>query len=67
MIHTMADKTEIKHVLIDSTIARAHQHSSGLEKNGPQARERSELRFAVDDAGRPLRLIATKGQVSDAT
>ncbi|UKD16067.1 IS5 family transposase (plasmid) [Burkholderia aenigmatica] len=71
VIHAVADETEIKHVLIDSTIVRAHQHSSGARKNGPQAIGRSrgglttKLHLAVDDAGRPLRLIATEGQVSD--
>lgn len=72
VIHAVADQTEIKHVLIDSTIVRAHQHSSGArKKNGPQALGRSrgglttKLHLAVDDAGRPLRLIATEGQVSD--
>ncbi|MCP3713397.1 IS5 family transposase [Paraburkholderia sp. CNPSo 3274] len=72
VILAVADETEIKHVLIDSTIVRAHQHSSGaLKKNGPQALGRSrgglttKLHLAVDDAGRPLRLIATEGQVSD--
>lgn len=74
VIHALADETEIRHVLIDSTIVRAHQHSSGArKKNGPQALGRSrgglttKLHFAVDDAGRPLRLIATEGQVSDIT
>ncbi|ASW03984.1 MULTISPECIES: IS5 family transposase [Burkholderiaceae] len=72
VIHAVADETEIKHVLIDSTIVRAHQHSSGApQKNGLQALGRSrggqtiKLHLAVDDAGRPLRLIATEGQVSD--
>ncbi|WP_422110843.1 IS5 family transposase [Burkholderia multivorans] len=43
------------------------------KKNGPQALGRSrgglstKLHVAVDDAGRPLRLIATEGQVSDIT
>jgi transposase len=32
VIHAVADETEIKHVLIDSTIVRAHQHSSGARK-----------------------------------
>lgn len=44
-----------------------------LEKNGPQALGRwrggltTRLHLAVDDAGRPLRLIASEGQVSDIT
>jgi hypothetical protein len=58
-------------VLIDSTIARAHQHSSGARKTGPQSLERSrgglttKLHLAVDDDAHPLRLIATDGQVFD--
>ena len=32
VIHAVADETGIKHVLIDSTIVRAHQHSSGARK-----------------------------------
>ncbi|WP_108034002.1 IS5 family transposase [Burkholderia mayonis] len=71
VIHAVADETEIKHVLIDSTIVRAHQHSSGARKKRSATLGRSrgglttQLHLAVDDAGRPLRLIATEGQVSD--
>ncbi|HKT95806.1 MAG TPA: IS5 family transposase [Paraburkholderia sp.] len=72
VIHALADETGIRHMLIDSTIVRAHQHASGApKKNGPQAPGRSrdglttKLHLAVDDAGRPLRLHATEGQVSE--
>ncbi|QNB16062.1 IS5 family transposase [Paraburkholderia tropica] len=71
VIQAAADETEIKHVLIDSLIVRAHQYSAGARKNGPQALGRSrgglttKLHLAVDNAGRPLLLIATEGQVSD--
>nr|WP_230947496.1 IS5 family transposase [Burkholderia territorii] len=43
------------------------------KKNGPQALGRSrgglttKLHLAIDNAGRPLRLIATAGQVADIT
>ena len=43
----------------------------GSKKSGPQALGRSrgglttKLRLAVDEAGRPLRMIVTEGQVSD--
>jgi Transposase and inactivated derivatives len=37
----MADETEIEHVLIDSTIARAHQHPAGASKKG--GRKRSDV------------------------
>jgi transposase len=69
--HAVADEIEIKCVLIDLTIVRAHQHSTGARKNGPQALGRSrgglttKLHLAVDEAGRPLRMIVTEGQVSD--
>ncbi|VWC63941.1 ISBm1, transposase orfB, degenerate [Burkholderia lata] len=58
--HAVSDETRIKRVLIDSTIVRAHQHSAGPQKNGPQALGRSrgglttKLHLAVDEAGRPL-------------
>ncbi|WP_157112537.1 IS5 family transposase [Pandoraea faecigallinarum] len=72
VVHALADETEIRCVLIDSTIVRAHQHSAGApKKSGPQALGRSrgglrtKLHLAVDEAGRPLRMIVTEGQVSD--
>nr|WP_310144477.1 IS5 family transposase [Burkholderia ambifaria] len=70
--YAVSDETEIKRALIDSTIVRAHQHSAGApKKNAPQALGCSRcgltttLQLAVDEAGRPLRMIATEGQVSD--
>jgi transposase len=42
VIHALADETEIKHVLIDSTIVRAHQRSSGARKK--TVRKRSGAR-----------------------
>ncbi|WP_155634011.1 IS5 family transposase [Burkholderia cepacia] len=72
LAHAVSDETQIKRVLIDSTIVRAHQHSAGApKKSGPQALGRSrgglttKLHLAVDEAGRPLRMIVTEGQVSD--
>ncbi|CAN7653232.1 transposase [Trinickia sp. LjRoot230] len=73
MIHSVADETETKHVLIDSTRPSCARTSICLEpeKNGPQALGRSRsgltttLHLAADDAERSLRLIATEGQVSD--
>ncbi|NUX59531.1 transposase [Paraburkholderia sp. JPY418] len=32
VFHAVADRTEARHVLIDSTIGRTHQHSSGARK-----------------------------------
>ncbi len=64
----------------DQACADRFDHCAGTpafiwssKKNGPQALGRSrgglttKLYLAVDDAGRPLRLIATEGQVSDIT
>ncbi|CAB3774962.1 hypothetical protein LMG29542_08344 [Paraburkholderia humisilvae] len=53
--------------------ARTPAFVRSSKKNGPQALGRSrgglttKLHLAVDDAGRPLRLIAAEGQVSDIT
>ncbi|MEX3605399.1 MAG: IS5 family transposase [Burkholderia sp.] len=67
--NALAGETEIEHILINSTIVRAHQHSAGaLKKGGPQALGRSrdglstKLHLAVDSKGRPLRLIVTEGR-----
>lgn len=43
--HAVSDETQIKRVLIDSTIVRAHQHSAGARKKA--ARKGSGVR-AVD-------------------
>jgi transposase len=32
VVHALAGETEIEHILIDSTIVRAHQHSAGALK-----------------------------------
>lgn len=42
--YAVSDETEIKRVLIDSTIVRAHQHSAGARKKA--ARKRSGVRAA---------------------
>ncbi|MFM0210015.1 IS5 family transposase [Paraburkholderia sediminicola] len=69
--NVLAGETEIEHILIDSTVARAYQHSAGALKNGPQALGRSrgglstKLHLAEDSKGRPLRLIVTEGRVAD--
>ena len=61
--HAVAEQTEIEHILIDTTIVRAHQHSAGASKSGPEARGRSrgglstKLHLAVNATGWPLRLI----------
>ncbi|WP_430869483.1 IS5 family transposase [Cupriavidus basilensis] len=51
--------------------ARAPAFGRGSKKSGPQALGRSrgglstKLHLAVDEAGRPLRLLVTEGQVAD--
>lgn len=72
VVLAMTGETEIEHILIDSTIVRAHQHSAGASrKSGLQALGRSrgglstKLHLAVDSTGRPLRLIVTEGQAHD--
>lgn len=67
----LAEHGEIEHVLIDSTIVRAHQHAAGaLKKRSAGARTiarglSTKIHLAVDAAGRALRLIITEGQVAD--
>lgn len=72
--HAVSDETEIKRVLTDSAVVFAHQHSAGArKKGGPKGLDCSrgglttKLHLAIDNAGRPLRLIATAGQVTDIT
>ncbi|WP_420798465.1 IS5 family transposase [Paraburkholderia hospita] len=71
VVNALAGETEIEHVLIDSTIVRAHQHSAGASKKTGQALGRSrgglstKLHLAIDSMGGPLRLIVTEGQVAD--
>jgi hypothetical protein len=37
-VNALAGQTEIEHVLIDSTIVRAHQHSAGAVKKAGRRR-----------------------------
>ena len=58
-------------MMIDATIVRAHQHSAGARKNGPQAIGRSrgglttKIHALVDALGNPVALILTPGQAHD--
>jgi transposase len=72
VVDALAGQTEIEHVLIDSTIVRAHlAFGRSYKKSGPQALGRSrgglstKLHLAIDSTGRPSRLIVTEGQVAD--
>jgi transposase len=38
VVNALASETEIEHVLIDSTIVRAHQHSAGASKKAGRKR-----------------------------
>src|ERR1700730_724002 len=60
--------------MIDASIVRAHQHSSGArKKNGPQAIGRSrgglttKIHALVDAMGNPVGLMLTHGQDHDLT
>jgi transposase len=60
----------MKWVMIDATIIRAHQHSSGA-KEGRRIQTLgrswggSKIYVACDAHGNPLRFILTGGEVSD--
>ena len=70
----MADDPDFEHIMIDSTIARTHQHAAG-KRGGSEARaiDRSrsglttKVHAVVDALGNPLRFILTPGQASDIT
>jgi len=46
--HATAGETEIEHILIGSTIERAHQHLVGAKKNGTQPTEACRSSSAVN-------------------
>ncbi|MFH1043663.1 MAG: IS5 family transposase [Pseudomonadota bacterium] len=68
----LAKDADFEEMFLDSTIVRAHQHSSGAaKKKAPQAIGRSrgglstKVHTAVDALGNPLRLILSAGQIAD--
>ena len=69
-----AATTELKSLLIDSTIVRAHACSAGArKKHGHQALGRSrggfstKIHLTTDDSGTALRIILTAGERDDST
>jgi transposase len=65
VIHAVADETGIRHVLIDSAIVRAPQHSSGARKKRGQASDITCVNELVEHL-RTGAVIADKGYDSDA-
>jgi transposase len=67
-----AQDPDLEHLLIDSTVVRAHPCAAGAQrKHGPQALGRSrggfstKLHLSADGLGNALRLRLTAGQASD--
>ena len=60
-----------EYMMIDATIVRAHQHSAGAKKNGPQAIGRSrgglttKIHALVDALGNPVAVMLSPGQEHD--
>src|ERR1700730_3198954 len=70
----LASDADNEYMMIDASIVRAHQHSSGArKKNGPQAIGRSrgglttKIHALVDALGNPVELMLTPGQDHDLT
>jgi len=74
-IQPLAGDAELEHLLIDSTIIRAHPSAAGARKKwrprGASIREKSrrlstKIHIAVDALGNPLHLLLTAGQCHDS-
>ena len=76
MLAHVADDPDREHLILDSTVVRAHPYAAGAAtKNGGQAdqalgRRRggfsTKIHVSVDGVGNPLRLIRTPGQAGDS-
>ena len=72
-----ADDPDLEHLILDSTIVRAHPCAAGAsKKNGGQAEQAlgrskggfsTKIHVSVDSLGNPLRFILTAGQRHDIT
>ena len=72
-----ADDPDMEHLILDSTIVRAHPCAAGAQKkNGGQAAQAlgrsvggfsTKIHVCVDALGNPLRFILTAGQRNDIT
>jgi transposase len=71
-----ADEPDMEHLILDSTVVRAHPCAAGAaKKNGDQAEQAlgrsrggfsSKIHISVDGLGNPLRLRLTPGQAGDS-
>jgi transposase len=76
MLAYFADDPDMEHLILDSTVVRAHPCAAGARKtNGGQdaqalGRSRggfsTKIHVSVDGVGNPLRLILTPGQAGDS-
>ena len=73
VLRVLHDDLDREHLMMDSTIVRAHQHSAGAKGAAAQAIGRSrgglstKLHLLVDALGQLVRIVLTEGQVHDAT
>lgn len=73
VFETLAQDADNEYVMIEATIVRAHQHSAGAKKGGPekQALGRSrgglsiKIHTTVDAQGNPTGFLLTPGQAHD--
>jgi len=73
----LAQDPDMEHLILDSTIVRAHPCAAGAQKkNGGQAKQAlgrskggfsTKIHVSVDGLGNPLRFILTAGQRNDIT
>lgn len=70
----LSEYSDFKFLLMDGTIVKAHQHSTGAKKNNAHNDEgigrsrgglTSKLHCAVDGLGNPIDFILTGGQIND--
>jgi Transposase DDE domain len=67
----LASDPDNEYMMIDATIVRAHQHSAGAQKKGPQAIGRchggltTKIHALVDALGNPVELMLTPAQDHD--
>jgi transposase len=61
IFEAMSDDPDFEHLILDSTIIRAHQHAAGARKGGLSTR----IHRAVRGLGAPVRFALTGGQRGD--
>ncbi|MCX7157396.1 MAG: hypothetical protein NTW45_13255 [Rhodocyclales bacterium] len=71
MAAAMRDDAAMEHLFLDSTIVRAHQHSSGAQKSGWSGNwalagwTDDQTAYGGRHSGNSLRIILSNGQVAD--